>query len=90
MELEERTDSGKSEVEAATTIQAVYRGYKTRRKIDEVGGYIKFFSFYLNDLLLSIFLFFFNSSNENFSYKIVKWKVTLKLEMLIAGIFEQL
>lgn len=74
MELEERTDSGKSEVEAATTIQAVYRGYKTRRKIDEVGGYIyiKFFSFYLNDLLLSIFLFFFNSSNENFSYKIVK------------------
>lgn len=39
MELEERTDSGKSEVEAATTIQAVYRGYKTRRKIDEVGGY---------------------------------------------------
>lgn len=91
MELEERTDSGKSEVEAATTIQAVYRGYKTRRKIDEVGGYIyiKFFSFYLNDLLLSIFLFFFNSSNENFSYKIVKWKVsrvTLKLEMLIAGI----
>ncbi|XP_043787863.1 uncharacterized protein LOC122712356 [Apis laboriosa] len=36
MELEERTDSGKSEVEAATTIQAVYRGYKTRRKIDEI------------------------------------------------------
>lgn len=32
------------------------------------------------------FFFFFNSSNENFSYKIVKWKVTLKLEMLIAGI----
>ncbi|XP_017788462.1 PREDICTED: LOW QUALITY PROTEIN: uncharacterized protein LOC108571007 [Habropoda laboriosa] len=29
-------DSGKSEEEAATTIQAVYRGYKTRRKLDEI------------------------------------------------------
>lgn len=59
------------------------------RSMKLVDIYIKFFSFYLNDLLLSIFLFFFNSSNENFSYKIVKWKVcrvTLKLEMLIAGI----
>lgn len=90
MELEERTDSGKSEVEAATTIQAVYRGYKTRRKIDEVGGYIyKIFLFLLEWFIIVHLSFFFNSSNENFSYKIVKWKVsrvTLKLEMLIAGI----
>ncbi|CAK9823145.1 unnamed protein product [Anthophora retusa] len=35
-EPEEHTDSGKSEEEAATTIQAVYRGYKTRRKLDEI------------------------------------------------------
>ncbi|XP_076386689.1 uncharacterized protein LOC100877623 isoform X2 [Megachile rotundata] len=33
---EERTDSVKSEVEAATTIQAVYRGYKARRRFDEI------------------------------------------------------
>lgn len=47
MELEERTDSGKSEVEAATTIQAVYRGYKTRRKIDEVSEYIYVYKIFL-------------------------------------------
>ncbi|CAL7947435.1 unnamed protein product [Xylocopa violacea] len=35
-EPEERTDSGKSEEEAATTIQAVYRGYKARRRFDEI------------------------------------------------------
>ncbi|XP_015434239.1 PREDICTED: uncharacterized protein LOC107190037 [Dufourea novaeangliae] len=33
---EERTDSGKSEEEAATTIQAVYRGYKARRRFHEI------------------------------------------------------
>ncbi|KAK9295619.1 hypothetical protein QLX08_010110 [Tetragonisca angustula] len=35
-EPEERADSCKSEEEAATTIQAVYRGYKTRRRLDEI------------------------------------------------------
>lgn len=30
------TDSAKSEEEAATMIQATYRGYKVRRKFDEV------------------------------------------------------
>ncbi|XP_017766185.1 PREDICTED: uncharacterized protein LOC108555158 [Eufriesea mexicana] len=35
-EPEERTDSGISEEEAATTIQAVYRGYKIRRRLDEI------------------------------------------------------
>ncbi|XP_076674694.1 uncharacterized protein LOC143372435 [Andrena cerasifolii] len=35
-EREERTDSGKSEEEAATTIQAVYRGYKARRRFHEI------------------------------------------------------
>ncbi|XP_076278255.1 uncharacterized protein LOC143208067 isoform X2 [Lasioglossum baleicum] len=33
---EQRTDSGKSEEEAATTIQAVYRGYKARRRFHEI------------------------------------------------------
>ncbi|XP_008209341.1 uncharacterized protein LOC100115442 isoform X3 [Nasonia vitripennis] len=32
----ERSDSSKSEEEAATSIQAVYRGYKTRRKLKEI------------------------------------------------------
>lgn len=32
----DRTDSAKSEEEAATMIQATYRGYKVRRKFDEV------------------------------------------------------
>lgn len=31
------SDSSKSEDEAATMIQAVYRGYKTRRRFKEVG-----------------------------------------------------
>ncbi|KAK1133722.1 hypothetical protein K0M31_011516 [Melipona bicolor] len=35
-EPEERADSCKSEEEAATTIQAVYRGYKARRRLDEI------------------------------------------------------
>ncbi|XP_071856238.1 uncharacterized protein [Bombus fervidus] len=35
-EPEERTDSCKSEEEAATTIQAVYRGYKARKRFDEI------------------------------------------------------
>lgn len=34
--LEDQADSAKSEEEAATTIQATYRGYKVRRKFDEV------------------------------------------------------
>ncbi|KAM0731128.1 Kelch-like protein 26 [Formica fusca] len=33
---EDRTDSAKSEEEAATMIQATYRGYKVRRKFDEI------------------------------------------------------
>lgn len=33
---EDHTDSAKSEEEAATMIQATYRGYKVRRKFDEV------------------------------------------------------
>ncbi|XP_054006973.1 uncharacterized protein LOC128891506 [Hylaeus anthracinus] len=33
---EARADSGKSEKEAATTIQAVYRGYKARRRFHEI------------------------------------------------------
>ena len=33
---EERADSIKSEEEAATMIQATYRGYKVRRRFDEV------------------------------------------------------
>ncbi|XP_072764148.1 uncharacterized protein [Anoplolepis gracilipes] len=33
---EYRTDSAKSEEEAATVIQATYRGYKVRRKFDEI------------------------------------------------------
>ncbi|XP_043254221.1 uncharacterized protein LOC122398442 [Colletes gigas] len=33
---EARADSGKSEEEAATTIQAVYRGYKARRRFHEI------------------------------------------------------
>lgn len=33
---ENRADSVKSEEEAATMIQATYRGYKVRRKFDEV------------------------------------------------------
>lgn len=37
-DLEEVADSGKSEEEAATTIQAVYRGYKARRRFHEVSG----------------------------------------------------
>lgn len=37
-DLEEAADSGKSEEEAATTIQAVYRGYKARRRFHEVSG----------------------------------------------------
>ncbi|KAK2583127.1 hypothetical protein KPH14_009152 [Odynerus spinipes] len=32
----EKTDSSKSEEDAATTIQAVYRGYKARRRFDEI------------------------------------------------------
>lgn len=32
----DRADSAKSEEEAATMIQATYRGYKVRRKFDEV------------------------------------------------------
>nr|XP_031840704.1 uncharacterized protein LOC116430545 [Nomia melanderi] len=35
-DLEEAADSGKSEEEAATTIQAIYRGYKARRKFHEI------------------------------------------------------
>ncbi|KAL6428705.1 hypothetical protein ACFW04_007944 [Cataglyphis niger] len=31
-----RADSAKSEEEAATMIQATYRGYKVRRKFDEI------------------------------------------------------
>lgn len=34
---EKATDSSKSEEGAATTIQAMYRGYKARKKYDEVG-----------------------------------------------------
>lgn len=34
--IEDHTDSAKSEEEAATMIQATYRGYKVRRKFDEV------------------------------------------------------
>ncbi|XP_023288873.1 uncharacterized protein LOC105696745 isoform X2 [Orussus abietinus] len=33
---DERTESAKSEEEAATMIQATYRGYKVRRKFDEI------------------------------------------------------
>ncbi|XP_047344829.1 uncharacterized protein LOC124947140 [Vespa velutina] len=33
---EKATDSSKSEEDAATTIQAMYRGYKARRKYDEI------------------------------------------------------
>lgn len=61
-EPEERTDSCKSEEEAATTIQAVYRGYKARKRFDEVSGYIrKLLDFYccenvIDSLISSIYL----------------------------------
>lgn len=35
----DHSDSAKSEEEAATVIQATYRGYKVRRKFDEVSEY---------------------------------------------------
>ncbi|XP_011632727.1 BAG family molecular chaperone regulator 6-like [Pogonomyrmex barbatus] len=34
--MEDPADSAKSEEEAATMIQAIYRGYKVRRKFDEI------------------------------------------------------
>lgn len=37
--MEDHADSAKSEEEAATMIQATYRGYKVRRKFDEVSKY---------------------------------------------------
>jgi len=37
--IENHVDSAKSEEEAATMIQATYRGYKVRRKFDEVSKY---------------------------------------------------
>jgi len=37
--LKDNSDSAKSEEEAATMIQATYRGYKVRRKFDEVNKY---------------------------------------------------
>lgn len=39
-------DSAKSEEEAATMIQAMYRGYKARRQFDEVSKYGKCSIFY--------------------------------------------
>lgn len=37
--MKNHSDSAKSEEEAATVIQATYRGYKVRRKFDEVSEY---------------------------------------------------